>query len=548
MVRIFKLFLILVLSSVYSFSQNILNNHSFEEGNYNVDVAHGAYPLAAYLFKHKIDAWKGRMKNMDYRYSEAWHSPDWKLYGNQDGPKYVGMRGYELVQQQLQTNLIPSAFYKIKFSYGWDAYSDNVKLQFYLSQDELKYKKERLFFLQKENKHLCSEDYKNFTAEVGTDYFVVAEIDNLIYQQGTTGLWYTYEEIIQVPDDGTFSWFGFQLVLKPEYTGEGCLAGNLRIDDVELELVRCSNDLCGSTDGAIDIKSFTHPEYGHCFCNLNNVRKVENFRVINFLNQSSVYIRQDIECINGIKDTICWNGKNNYGATVASAGYFVLFDATNDCGTYNYSKDIYHPQGTNYITKTSYPCNNSVELPVDCCGHEPDIYIANANFTGEGYVDIIAQNSIISEDFSVDESVDLVHFQAGEEIEITNAVIDGNFVAEIKSCEPVFNYSSLPETSSPLYLIDDFTEYDKNEGIKNITPQEYQDFFIYPNPVTEVLYVNTNLACNIDYRITDFDGRILTKGCKLSSFEIDMSFIKPGFYILSLKYETKLLNYKIIKQ
>jgi len=154
---------------------------------------------------------------------------------------------------------------------------------------------------------------------------------------------------------------------------------------------------------------------------------------------SEIFVGEDIECFNGIKDTICWNGRNNNNAPVAPAWYKIEFNVTNDCGTFNEDHCLLHTQGTNFISKTPYLCNNSVYLPIECCGHEPDVYIYDEVFTGAGYADLIAMNSITAEDITVETSVDLFHFQAGDYIDITDAIIEGDFIAEIKPCEPLYN-------------------------------------------------------------------------------------------------------------
>jgi hypothetical protein len=70
----------------------------------------------------------------------------------------------------------------------------------------------------------------------------------------------------------------------------------------------------------------------------------------------------------------------------------------------------------------------------------------------------------------------------GEIIEISNAIIDGNFVAEIQSCEPYFNQAFTNNTRNINYP-------EKNEFHENVFTETIVDnfnkeseFYIYPNP------------------------------------------------------------------
>lgn len=542
---------VIILYSNCLFCQNFILNYSFENSrpNHSPEIYEGTPEYSsAKNFDKNIANWKGRMpNNIRYPlYDLIWHSPDWYFDTN---PKHIAIRSYEVVQQELSADLISGAYYRVKFKYRWQNYSNNVNLEFYLSQNELKYKKEILFFWQNEENHLCSEDYKNFTATEETDFFIVANIDNLINLSDVTNEWYNYEEIIQVPLNGTMDWFGFQLVLKPEYAGEGCVIGYLHIDDVELELLSCSDDPCSPTDGDINIQSFTHPEYGHCFCNLTNVSKISNFKVYNnVLGQSPIYTGIDVECLNGIEDTICWNGRNNFNAPVAPALYFIKFEATNDCGTFEQNYSLIHPQGTNYITKTPYLCNNSIELPIDCCGHEPDIYIYDEVFTGVGYADLIAMNSITAENITVEHSVDLVYFQAGNIIEITDAIIDGNFIAEIKPCEPYYNQAYNSKSQS--LISNDNMGFQENGFIENKTEDldKKHEFQIYPNPAENMLYVISDNGGRVNFAIYDINGKKRNSGIGYNTINIDISDLCSGIYVLSISDNYQIYNYKFSKK
>ncbi|MBQ4801538.1 T9SS type A sorting domain-containing protein [Aquimarina sp. MMG015] len=73
-----------------------------------------------------------------------------------------------------------------------------------------------------------------------------------------------------------------------------------------------------------------------------------------------------------------------------------------------------------------------------------------------------------------------------------------------------------------------------------------ESFFIYPNPVTDYIYINSINAI-YDLAFTDINGKLLFKkeGCK---FPIDIRNFPQGLYFLSLKNEKMVVTYKIIKQ
>ncbi|WP_027394578.1 T9SS type A sorting domain-containing protein [Aquimarina latercula] len=73
-----------------------------------------------------------------------------------------------------------------------------------------------------------------------------------------------------------------------------------------------------------------------------------------------------------------------------------------------------------------------------------------------------------------------------------------------------------------------------------------ESFFIYPNPVTDYIYINSINAI-YDVAFTDINGKLLFKkeGCKSP---IDIRNFPQGLYFLSLKNEKMVVTYKIIKQ
>jgi hypothetical protein len=103
-------------------------------------------------------------------------------------------------------------------------------------------------------------------------------------------------------------------------------------------------------------------------------------------------------------------------------------------------------------------------------------------------------------------------------------------------------------------LIDVFYNVNVNQVLNVVeasSPLSTHDFslasiYIYPNPVKNIISINSNLQLNIE--LFDVLGR-KQKVNYLDDFRsIDVSFLKPGLYVLKLKKGREVLNYKFIKQ
>lgn len=102
--------------------------------------------------------------------------------------------------------------------------------------------------------------------------------------------------------------------------------------------------------------------------------------------------------------------------------------------------------------------------------------------------------------------------------------------------------------------IDIFYNVSSNQVLNIVeasSPLSTHDFslssiYLYPNPVKNSLFLKSNL--NFGLQLFDSIGR-QHKVNYLDNFKsIDVSFLKPGLYILKLKKGTKTLSYKFIKQ
>ncbi|QEE48848.1 T9SS type A sorting domain-containing protein [Flavobacterium alkalisoli] len=73
-------------------------------------------------------------------------------------------------------------------------------------------------------------------------------------------------------------------------------------------------------------------------------------------------------------------------------------------------------------------------------------------------------------------------------------------------------------------------------------------FILYPNPVTERLYITSQSGENIIYaEVYDINGKLCFKQDSLQG-SIDVQSLNSGFYFIKLTTETTTLNYKFIKK
>ena len=83
-----------------------------------------------------------------------------------------------------------------------------------------------------------------------------------------------------------------------------------------------------------------------------------------------------------------------------------------------------------------------------------------------------------------------------------------------------------------------------NSGTIDIDELVFDNIVVYPNPTTGNLTIKTNL--DITYELYDFTGKVINTDMK--SENIDISNLPNGVYFLSIKYEDKVFNKRIIKK
>jgi hypothetical protein len=86
--------------------------------------------------------------------------------------------------------------------------------------------------------------------------------------------------------------------------------------------------------------------------------------------------------------------------------------------------------------------------------------------------------------------------------------------------------------------------------ILNIQDIFFENFTIYPNPISDYLYINSGVKFdNISFDIFDISGKIIiSKKAKSTITKIDFQGLPAGMYILEINADSEITNLKIIKQ
>jgi len=85
--------------------------------------------------------------------------------------------------------------------------------------------------------------------------------------------------------------------------------------------------------------------------------------------------------------------------------------------------------------------------------------------------------------------------------------------------------------------------------INSINSFSFEGIEIYPNPADERLYIKSNTTANYDMEILSFDGKLQLKIQNVVDYKgIDISNLKPGFYLIRISDNQKSMNMKLIKK
>ncbi len=239
----YLLFICILFGTIIKiYSQNIISNSGFEQGNFITNYTNEDYYIYGPpdRFLDGINDWECRFwrkipnKHNHENYQTKWHSPDWFGEVNSqpsylhnelnyfiypiEGNKYVGMMDYELIQQKLGTynELENGISYILKMKvylsynkvgdYAYTTSFSNSYLNVYFAKNKVKYRKES----GKDNK-VCTEKYKKHETGWGQDYIDVEYFDLANY---TLGQWITLSTDFYVSNSNadSYNWFVIEIL------------------------------------------------------------------------------------------------------------------------------------------------------------------------------------------------------------------------------------------------------------------------------------------------------------------------------------------------
>jgi endonuclease I len=71
-------------------------------------------------------------------------------------------------------------------------------------------------------------------------------------------------------------------------------------------------------------------------------------------------------------------------------------------------------------------------------------------------------------------------------------------------------------------------------------------YFVYPNPASDMLYVHVDTTKNVQYVLYSIDKKVLTSGVFDTNWSIDVSGMQSGMYVLQLYVEGISYSYKVL--
>lgn len=643
---------IAIIESGYSQCENIIVNWSFENAALDINNNYPNEPHQIYQVNigsndEYMQAW--RTDQYENNNGTKWvHSPDWfkshisnafhvmkekydgsgtyysyytTAYAHSGGIGYIGMSDAELVQQNLNDNLEEGKTYTIEMfirpvfktwemdvfnGYYKDAYDWNggAKFRAWIAKDKIKYQ-------NNDFNDDCKDNYDLFSTPL-TDKIEILnlnlnltdfEVNNVqILGEGV----YKWKKIFAdftAPDidigEENYNWLIIELA--GNNTDDPCNV-YLLIDDVSLKQ-GCTVE-CSRTDGCMvpyvralkcgldvgpgsPIRSYQILKIS----NLENAKKVDMVvRTSNTPNAQIVFTKT-FTCDNGINGPVYWDGRNNNGAPLATAWYYITLIRENSCGTdvfdwdtdgFNSAIYILEPYSTSNsecpLIFTDFTCNEyNLITPTACCAEQPDIYLDElsiGNPGSAGSLEYIAVNNIYLGPNLIIESDANVLFRAGEEIigaAFEEVEIGATVVAEIIPCpaqrlaNPYYDSYSGEEAS----LINNFNpEIPQNtiEDISDGVASKNGNIQIIPNPSGNGVFSIWGLQSTISDFISAQSGSIAIYNilgetiyqmpAMLNSFgsaqqtpiSIDISTYPKGIYFIKLNNGVETSLQKIIYQ
>ena len=71
-------------------------------------------------------------------------------------------------------------------------------------------------------------------------------------------------------------------------------------------------------------------------------------------------------------------------------------------------------------------------------------------------------------------------------------------------------------------------------------------YFVYPNPVSDILYVHVDTTKNVQYVLYSVDKKVLASGVFDSNWSIDVRVLQSGMYVLQIYVEGVSYSYKVL--
>jgi len=83
-------------------------------------------------------------------------------------------------------------------------------------------------------------------------------------------------------------------------------------------------------------------------------------------------------------------------------------------------------------------------------------------------------------------------------------------------------------------------------GTLGLEDKTVEKFSLYPNPATNVVYLN-GISENVDYKIISPDGKVILSGIAEASQAVDVSSLPKGIYFMKISKDNKITTIKVIK-
>lgn len=322
------------------------------------------------------------------------------------------------------------------------------------------------------------------------------------------------------------------------------------IDDVQV-YDKCLYDFpCSRTAGIINPTS-NHSVNGLTdgwlkIDGLDNVSKA--IVTISALTGGEVLYSRVVECPNGIKEPIYWDGRTTTGSFVAEGNYNCKLQLINDC----WNKEFSFGFVVNYLQlhpeiAPVYSCNtNPIRVPKPCCAKETDIFINNASYTSPGNFDYLLLNKIVAGPNVKVNHMAEVSYTAGNIIELLpgfEANQGSVFSAVIQPCSPEQITESHTSVKAPISINESINEANSSTSAETFLP-----ISIFPNPTSGTFSIK-HAGESAFVQISDLTGKILlSSNISTGETSIDISPFDKGIYFIKVMDKTEIKILKIIHQ